>query len=70
MNNFNSLIIRANNGISYYTPTFGGLNAKFMVALRDGSTSTGSGIGFYNAVLQYINGPLNVAAGSICNLAE
>ncbi|CAE6723721.1 Outer membrane porin protein 32 [Paraburkholderia aspalathi] len=63
MNNFNGLIIRANNGISYYTPTFGGLNAKFMVALRDPSTGAGSGIGFYNVVVQYINGPLNVAAG-------
>lgn len=63
MNNFNALIIRANNGISYYTPTFGGLNAKFMVALRDGSTATGNGIGLYNVVVQYINGPLNVAAG-------
>lgn len=63
MNNFNALIIRANNGISYYTPTFGGLNAKFMVALRDGTTSTGNGIGLYNVVVQYINGPLNVAAG-------
>ncbi|HKR47235.1 MAG TPA: porin [Paraburkholderia sp.] len=62
MNNFNGLIIRANNAISYYTPTFGGLNAKFMVALRDPATS-GNGIGFYNAVIQYINGPLNVAAG-------
>ncbi|CAD6547078.1 porin [Paraburkholderia metrosideri] len=63
MNNFNALIIRANNGISYYTPTFGGLNAKFMVALRDPTTGGGNGIGFYNVVLQYINGPLNVAAG-------
>ncbi|MEX3979914.1 porin [Paraburkholderia sp. EG287A] len=62
MNNFNGLIIRANNAISYYTPTFGGLNGKFMVALRDPATS-GNGIGFYNAVIQYINGPLNVAAG-------
>ncbi|APA87612.1 porin [Paraburkholderia sprentiae WSM5005] len=63
MNNFNALIIRANNGISYYTPTFGGLNAKFMVALRDPATGGGNGIGFYNAVVQYGNGPLNVAAG-------
>jgi predicted porin len=63
MNNFNALIIRANNGISYYTPTFGGLNAKFMVALRDGTTATGNGVGLYNVVVQYINGPLNVAAG-------
>jgi predicted porin len=64
MNNFNGLIIRANNGISYYTPTFDGLNAKFMVALRDSSTTgSGNGIGFYNALVQYINGPLNVAAG-------
>ncbi|OLL28122.1 porin [Burkholderia sp. SRS-W-2-2016] len=63
MNNFNALIIRANNGISYYTPTFGGLNAKFMIALRDSSTGGGNGIGFYNAVVQYLNGPLNVAAG-------
>ncbi|WP_233856035.1 porin [Paraburkholderia sp. HD33-4] len=63
MNNFNALIIRANNGISYYTPTFGGLNAKFMVALRDPATGGGNGIGFYNAVVQYVNGPLNVAAG-------
>jgi len=62
MNNFNGLIIRANNGISYYTPTFGGLNAKFMVALRDATTG-GNGVGFYNVVVQYINGPLNVAAG-------
>jgi predicted porin len=62
MNNFNGLIIRESNGISYYTPTFGGLNAKFMIALRDPATS-GNGIGFYNAVVQYINGPLNVAAG-------
>ncbi|WP_028206273.1 porin [Paraburkholderia nodosa] len=62
MNNFNGLIIRANNAISWYTPTFGGLNAKFMVALRDPATS-GNGIGFYNAVVQYIDGPLNVAAG-------
>ncbi|MFM0397415.1 porin [Paraburkholderia phytofirmans] len=63
MNNFNGLIIRANNAISYYTPTFGGLNAKFMVALRDSATGSGNGIGFYNVVFQYINGPLNVAAG-------
>jgi predicted porin len=63
MNNFNGLIIRANNGISYYTPTYGGLNAKFMVALRDPSSGGGNGIGFYNVVAQYINGPLNVAAG-------
>lgn len=63
MNNFNGLIIRANNGISYYTPTFAGLNAKFMVALRDSSGGAGNGIGFYNLVVQYINGPLNVAAG-------
>ncbi|WP_434113260.1 porin [Paraburkholderia caffeinilytica] len=63
MNNFNGLIIRANNGISYYTPTFDGLNAKFMVALRDSTTGSGNGIGFYNVVVQYINGPLNVAAG-------
>ncbi|MFM0417694.1 porin [Paraburkholderia aromaticivorans] len=63
MNNFNGLIIRANNGISYYTPTFGGLNAKFMLALRDAAAGSGNGIGFYNVVLQYINGPLNVAAG-------
>jgi len=63
MNNFNGLIIRANNAISYYTPTFGGLNAKFMVALRDSAAGSGNGIGFYNVVLQYINGPLNVAAG-------
>lgn len=63
MNNFNGLIIRANNGISYYTPTYYGLNAKFMVALRDSSNGSGNGIGFYNVVLQYINGPLNVAAG-------
>jgi predicted porin len=64
MNNFNGLIIRANNGISYYTPTIDGLSAKFMIALRDSSTTgTGNGIGFYNALLQYVNGPLNVAAG-------
>ncbi|NYH15042.1 porin [Paraburkholderia bryophila] len=63
MNNFNGLIIRANNGISYYTPTYDGLNAKFMVALRDSSNGSGNGIGFYNVVVQYINGPLNVAAG-------
>ncbi|MEM5295595.1 porin [Burkholderia sp. JPY481] len=63
MNNFNALIIRANNGISYYTPTFDGLNAKFMVALRDPAAGGGNGIGFYNAVVQYVNGPLNVAAG-------
>lgn len=63
MNNFNSLIIRANDGISYYTPTFYGLNAKFMVALRDPTTGTGNGLGFYNAVVQYENGPLNIAAG-------
>ena len=63
MNNFNALIIRANNGISYYTPTFGGLNAKFMVALRDPANGGANGIGFYNVVVQYINGPLNVAAG-------
>ncbi|RFU47590.1 porin [Paraburkholderia sp. DHOC27] len=63
MNNFNALIIRTNNGISYYTPTYGGLNAKFMVALRDSSNGSGNGIGFYNALVQYNNGPLNVAAG-------
>ncbi|WP_322045700.1 porin [Paraburkholderia sp. J67] len=64
MNNFNGLIIRANNAISWYTPTYGGLNAKFMIALRDSSSGgSGNGIGFYNVVVQYINGPLNVAAG-------
>jgi len=63
MNNFNSLIIRANNGISYYTPTFDGLNAKFMVALRDSSAGAGNGLGFFNVVLQYDKGPLNLAAG-------
>jgi predicted porin len=63
MNNFNGLIIRANNGISYYTPTLAGLNAKFMVALRDSANNGGNGIGFYNVVVQYVNGPLNIAAG-------
>ncbi|HEV3431994.1 MAG TPA: porin [Paraburkholderia sp.] len=63
MNNFNGLIIRANNGISYYTPTYAGLAAKFMVALRDSSAGTGNGIGFYNVVVQYSNGPLKAAAG-------
>jgi predicted porin len=63
MNNFNSLIIRTNNGISYYTPTFHGWNAKFMVALRDPTTGGGSGLAFSNELVQYKDGPLNMAVG-------
>jgi predicted porin len=63
MNNFNSLIIRASNSMSYYTPTFAGLNAKFMVALRDPTTGMGNGLSFVNGIVQYDNGPLNLAAG-------
>jgi len=63
MNNFNSLTIRENNAISYFTPTVDGLNAKFMVALRDSTTKPTNGLLFYNVIVQYVNGPFSGAAG-------
>lgn len=63
MNNFNSLTIRESNAISYFTPTVGGLNAKFMVAMRDSADKPTNGFLFYNVVVQYVNGPFNGAAG-------
>jgi predicted porin len=63
MNNFNSLTIRENNAISYFTPTIAGLTAQFMVAMRDSATSPSNGFDFYNAALRYVNGPFRAAAG-------
>ncbi|MDN7179481.1 porin [Caballeronia sp. SEWSISQ10-4 2] len=63
MNNFNSLTIRESNAISYFTPTFDGFSAKFMVAMRDSTTKPTNGLLFYNAVVQYVKGPFSGAAG-------
>ncbi|QNB15467.1 porin [Paraburkholderia tropica] len=63
MLNFNSLTIRVNNAISYFTPTVYGLSAQFMVAMRDSTTKPSNGLQFYNAAARYENGPFRVAAG-------
>ena len=63
MNNFNSLTIRVNNAISYFTPTVYGLTAQFMVAMRDQTTKPTDGFQFYNAAVRYVNGPFHAAAG-------
>jgi predicted porin len=63
MLNFNSLTIRVNNAISYFTPQFHGLTAQFMVAMRDSTTRPTNGIQFYNAAARYENGPFRIAAG-------
>ncbi|WP_206955374.1 porin [Trinickia acidisoli] len=63
MNNFNSLTIRENNAISYFTPTYYGLKAEFMVAMRDSTTTPSNGFQFYNGALRYENGPFRAAAG-------
>ncbi|GLU31975.1 porin [Trinickia caryophylli] len=63
MNSFNSLTIRVNNAISYFTPTLYGLSGQFMVAMRDSTTKPANGFQFYNAALRYVNGPLRLAAG-------
>lgn len=63
MNSFNSLTIRENNAISYFTPTLYGVTAQFMVAMRDSTTKPVNGIQFYNAAVRYVNGPFRLAAG-------
>ncbi|QGZ65210.1 porin [Paraburkholderia acidisoli] len=63
MLNFNSLTIRVNNAISYFTPTMYGVTAQFMVAMRDSTTKPSNGLQFYNAAVRYENGPFRVAAG-------
>lgn len=63
MNNFNSLTVRVNNAISYFTPTVRGLTAQFMVAMRDATTRPSNGLQFYNAAARYVNGPFRAAAG-------
>lgn len=62
MNNFNTLTVRVNNAISYFTPTIAGLTAQFMVAMRDSTTKPTNGFQFYNAAVRYVNGPFRVAA--------
>jgi predicted porin len=63
MNDFNSLTVRSNNAISYFTPTAYGLTAQFMVAMRDSTTKPTNGLQFYNAAVRYTNGPFRVVAG-------
>ncbi|WP_250502495.1 porin [Caballeronia sp. AZ7_KS35] len=63
MNSFNSLTIRENNAIAYFTPTLHGLSAQFMAALRDSTTRPVNGVQFYNAAVRYVNGPFRIAAG-------
>ncbi|CAG4926292.1 porin [Paraburkholderia gardini] len=63
MNNFNSLTIRENNAISYFTPSVYGLSAQFMVAMRDTTTKPSNGFQFYNAAVRYVNGPFHLAGG-------
>ncbi|WP_321963759.1 porin [Paraburkholderia sp. J7] len=63
MNNFNSLTVRVNNAISYFTPTVYGLTAQFMVAMRDSTTKPSNGLQFYNAAVRYTNGTFRAAAG-------
>ncbi|WP_347558765.1 porin [Robbsia sp. KACC 23696] len=63
MNSLNSLTVRETNAISYFTPTYYGLSAQFMVAMRDTTTKPSQGLQFYNAAVKYINGPFHIAAG-------
>lgn len=63
MNNFNSLTVRENNAISYFTPTIHGVTAQFMVAMRDATTKPSNGLQFYNAAVRYVSGPFRAAAG-------
>lgn len=63
MLSLNSLTIRVNNAISYFTPTIYGLTAQFMVALRDSTTKPSNGAQFYNAAVRYVKGPFRAAVG-------
>lgn len=60
---FADVSVRANNAIAYFTPTYRGLTAQFMVSMRDSTTRPSNGIQFYNAVFKYINGPFHLAGG-------
>lgn len=60
---FAEVSVRASNAIAYFTPTYHGLTAQFMVAMRDATTKPSKGIQLYNVVFKYINGPLHLAAG-------
>jgi len=55
--------VRANNAITYFTPRYHGLEAQFMIAMRDSTTRPTNGVQLYNAVFKYINGPFHLAAG-------
>ncbi|WP_027212637.1 porin [Burkholderia sp. WSM2232] len=55
--------VRASNALTYFAPRYRGLEAQFMVALRDSTTKPSNGIQLYNAVARYINGPFHLAVG-------
>lgn len=61
--NFQSVSVRANNALTYFTPTAYGLNAQFMVAMRDSTTKPSNGLELYNAVARYVRGPLLTMIG-------
>lgn len=63
IDSFQDTSVRANNAITYFTPTVYGLTAQFMVAMRDQTTKPSNGLELYNAVLRYTNGPFRSSIG-------
>ncbi|TDG10544.1 porin [Paraburkholderia guartelaensis] len=63
LNDFDDVSVRASNAITYFTPSWHGLTAQFLVSMRDSTTKPTNGIQAYNAVVKYINGPWHLAAG-------
>nr|WP_284700785.1 porin [Robbsia betulipollinis] len=63
INNFQDPTVRANNAITYFSPTIMGLTAQVMVAMRDSTTKPQNGLELYNGVLRYLNGPFHAVIG-------
>lgn len=63
INNFQTVSVRANNAIAYFTPAFSGLTGQLMVAMRDSTTKPTNGLELYNAVARYVNGPFRASVG-------
>jgi predicted porin len=54
--------VRANNSITYYTPSFSGFNASLMYSFGAENTNTMKDVGTMTSLkLAYANGPINVA---------
>lgn len=61
LNNFQTITVRNDNAISYWTPDIKGITAQVMVGLRSTDTHPTNGINNVHVAVEYLSGPISLA---------